>query len=73
MTRTYNNTFDTVPANANARRRLMRAARLGTRPVTSGACTDAVKVVDAVRAYRAGWTESAEPWAIAVRDAWTSR
>lgn len=74
MATTLYTTFSSVPANKNARRRLMRAARLGARPAPLAVdYGDAAKVVDAVRAYKDGWQTSAEPLSVTVRAAWAGR
>ena len=66
--------FSSVPANNNARRNIMRAARLGTRtvaaPIDYG---EALKVVDSARAYKEGWQDSVDPLALTVRSAWAVR
>lgn len=68
------NSFDAVPVNLNARRRLMRAARLGARPTAPTAdFTDAARVVDAVRAYKEGWQTSTDLFPVTIRTAWAAR
>ena len=67
-------TFVAVPVNRNARARLLRAARLGARPVAAGVdYGDAARAVDAVRAYREGWTSSRQDVSRVVRLAWAIR
>lgn len=64
----------TAPVNANARKRLHRAARLGQRPVPqTRSVADALRTIDAVRAYRDEWSTSADPFPATVRVAWAAR
>lgn len=74
MATTLYTSFSSVPANVNARRRLMRAARLGMRPTASSIdYGDAMKAVDAVRAYKEGWQTSVASLSETVRTAWAAR
>jgi hypothetical protein len=69
-----NDTFQKTPVNRNVRRRLFRAARLGTRPVpVVPNIGDAVKAVDAVAAYKTGWKLSPDNPAVVVNAAWANR
>ena len=64
-------TFSTIPRNRNRRASILRAARLGTRAVASPVDVgDALRVVDAVRAVRAGWLADTSDAVRTVRDAW---
>jgi hypothetical protein len=71
---TSSTAFTSVPSNRNARRRFMRAARLGTRPVPATPnIGDAAKAVDTVRAIAAGWTASTDPFPTTVKSTWATR
>ena len=71
---TSSDTFTSVPSNRNARRRLLRAARLGTRPVRETPNVgDAAKVVDAVRAIAVGWSASTDSFPATVKSTWSTR
>jgi len=67
-------TFSSVRVNRAARGRIMRAARLGARPVPIQVeYGDAVRTVDAARAYKEGWQTSLDPFPVTVRAAWAAR
>jgi len=71
---TSSSTYDGIPVNLNARRRIMRAARLGTRSRPSEVnLGDAAKVVDAARLYTSGWDTSTSEFSVTVRNAWAAR
>jgi hypothetical protein len=66
--------YSSIPVNRGVRRRLMRAARLGTRPVkTVPNIGDAARAVDAVAAVWTGWSSSTDPFPAAVKQAWSVR
>lgn len=69
-----NDTFQSVPVNRNARKRLFRQARLGTRPApVQPNIGDAVNAVSAAAAFKGGWTSSTDDGVVAVRDSWAAR
>lgn len=67
-------TFPSVPQNRNARRVILREARLGTRPraaaINHG---EALRVLDAARAYKEGWQTSTQDLPQVIRVAWAAR
>ena len=66
--------YGSIPTNRVVRRRLMRAARLGTRPVRATPnIGDAARTIDAVAAIWAGWSSSTDPFPAAVKQAWSVR
>jgi hypothetical protein len=71
---TSSEAYSAVPVNRNARQRLMRAARLGTRPVRETPnIGDAVRAVSAVAAVADGWSSSSAPFPSAMKEAWAAR
>jgi len=71
---TSSSTYHSVPVNRNARRRIMRTARLGARPAPSAPNVgDAVRAIDSVRAIVSGWDASTDPLPTTVRTAWAAR
>jgi hypothetical protein len=67
-------TFESVPVNRNARRLFFRNARLGTRPVAAVPdYGDALRTVDAAKAYKSGWDSSGADFPVTVRTAWAAR
>jgi hypothetical protein len=69
-----NDTFNTIPVSRNARKRLFRQARLGTRPTpVTPNIGDAVETIAAAAAFKDGWTSSADSFATTVRGSWADR
>lgn len=63
-----NDVFQKTPVNRNARKRLFRAARLGTRAVPETPnIGDAMKAVDVAKAFKDGWEASTADFPVTVR------
>jgi hypothetical protein len=74
MATTLYTTFSSVPPNRNARRAIFREARLGTRPKAAAIdYGEALRAVDAARAYKEGWQTSTQDFPQVVRTAWAGR
>ena len=66
--------FASVPVNRNARRSILREARLGTRSVPPVIdYGDALEALDAARAYKQGWQSSTQDFPAVVRASWAAR
>ena len=63
--------FAAIPINRNARKKLFRAARLGTRPApVIPEIGDAVKAIAAAAAYKDGWEDDTNNPATTVVTSW---
>ena len=69
-----NDVFQSIPINRNARKRMFRNARLGTRPAPiQPNIGDAVHAISATAALKDGWTSSTDDFPVTVRGAWSDR
>jgi hypothetical protein len=65
--------FEKIPVNRNARKKHLRSARLGSRPVpVVPEIGDAAKVISAAAAFKTGWEDSTAEPSATVRAAWAA-
>ena len=68
-------TFNSVPVNRAARKRLLREARLGTRTAVTGPTIEPFQLVDTVKAYKEAYSDlkTADALVEAIDSAWEAR
>jgi hypothetical protein len=65
--------FETIPINRNARKKMFREARKGTRPSPGGLdAGDAARAISAAAAYKSGWESAQHEPARTIRAAWNA-